>query len=208
MRLVLVEDHLLFRESFRIALEAIGGHRVVGEAGSGREALELVATVKPDLLVVDLMLTDTDGVAFLRELRRRGHAVPALMLTRIGHPLFQEDARGQGAIGYALKHDPLPEVLRAIEHTGRGEPYISPNLLALQAEVDPAQHAGLQALSPREREVFCRTLEGCSAKETAQALCISVKTVQAHRLQINRKLGVHSPAQFASLVGKHGLLLG
>lgn len=205
MNIVLVEDHVLFRDSLRIALglEKIG---VAGQASTAREAYGVVAAARPDVLVVDMMLPDTDGVSVVRELRRRRISVPVLVMTRIVHPTFVRDAFSAGALGYASKDDSLAEIAGAIRVVARRERYVSPVVREALDSSDADGAVALDALSVREREVFCRIVEGLTAKEIARALCVSPKTVYTHRLQINRKLGVHSPAQLARLAARQGLV--
>jgi two-component system, NarL family, nitrate/nitrite response regulator NarL len=203
--LVLVEDHLAYRQSFRIALSTLTAYRIVGEAGGAREGCQVIEKRKPDLAVVDFLLGDSDGVSLVRELRRRRNRTPVLMLGRIPHPLFVRDAFKAGIRGYALKSEPLASVIEAIERVRAGEVYVSPQLrLDLQREEPPGR--GLDQLSRREREVLCLLVDGRSSKEIARALCVSVRTVDAHRLHINRKLAVRSPAQLARYVADVGLI--
>lgn len=203
MKIVLAEDHLVFRDSFRIALATSTPFRVIGEASSARETYRLLEALRPDALVLDLMLEDTDGIAVAAELQRRKIGVRTLILARIAHPVFVEDAFRAGVLGYALKDDPFVEICGAIEHVLRGEPYQSPRL-ARAASRDP--NLRLELLSRREREVFGRLLDGKSTKAIAAALCVSERTVQAHRLSINRKLGVRSVAQLAAAAASAGLI--
>jgi DNA-binding NarL/FixJ family response regulator len=205
MKLIIVDDHVSFRDSLRIALQLRSDFEVVGSAGSARDACRLIEELRPDLVAADLMLADTDAIALVRELRRRRSLPPTLVLARLGHPVFVRDALQAGALGYALKDDPLEEVIQALHEIACGRRYVSPQLsehLAPGAEASSA----IEQLSPREREVFGRLLEGMSAKEISRALCVSVKTVHTHRLQINRKLGVKSPAQFAHLAAAQGFV--
>src|SRR5262245_55703100 len=193
MNLLLVEDHLAFRQSLRIALDVDPERRftVVGEVDSAREAWELIERLKPDVVLADMMLKDTDGVALLRELGRRGVRARVLMLARMSHPAFVQEAFQAGATGYSLKDDPLQEIITAIERVARGEVYVSPRVNITPAGPESTSPASvLGRLSAREREVFSRLIEGMSAKEIATALCISVRTVHSHRLRINRVLGV------------------
>ena len=201
MRVILVEDHATFRESLAIALSVRGGFEVKGSVASARDALPLVEKERPDVLVADMMLTDTDAIALVRDLRRRRALPPTMILSRVDHPVFVRNAFEAGALGFALKDDPLDEVVRGIERVARREPHRSPSLSS--SEEAPSM---LDTLSPREREVFGRMLEGLTAKEIARALCVSVKTVHTHRLQINRKLGVRSPVQFARFTAAEGFL--
>lgn len=205
MRLVIVDDHVSFRESLAIALRLRGGFEVVASAGSARDACRLVEQAPPDVLLADLMLADTDAVSLVRELRRRHSLPPTLVLARLGHPLFVRDALQAGALGYALKDDPLDDVMQALRTVAEGRRHVSPQLAHLVGPPTEAQ-TSVERLSTREREVFGRLLEGMTAKEIARALCVSVKTVHTHRLQINRKLGVNSPAQFARLTAAQGFV--
>jgi two-component system, NarL family, nitrate/nitrite response regulator NarL len=202
--LVLVEDHLAYRQSFRIALSTLTDYNVVGEAGGAREGCEMIEKRKPDLAIVDFILGDSDGVSLARELRRRRNRTPILILGRIPHPLFVRDAFKAGVRGYALKNEPLANVIEAIERVHTGEIYISPQLKPYLEREDLGR--GIGQLSRREREVLCLLVDGRSSKEIARALCVSVRTVDAHRLHINRKLAVRSPAQLARYVADVGLV--
>jgi DNA-binding NarL/FixJ family response regulator len=97
MRVVLVDDHVSYRQSFRIALTKLTDVQVVGEAGSSREAIHLIERTRPDLAIVDFFLTDSDGVSLTRELRRRRNRTPVLMLTQLSHPLFVRERWRRGS---------------------------------------------------------------------------------------------------------------
>jgi DNA-binding NarL/FixJ family response regulator len=208
-RLFLVEDHVLFRDSLRLALMP-HGFTVVGESASAREAYSLLETIQPDVLVVDLMLKDTDGISLLRELKRRRRTLPALVLARLSHPIFVKDAFASGALGYAVKDEPLAEIVEGLKRVSQGETYLSPLIRQAQenasGEAIPTEVSGIAQLSRREREVFCRLVEGMSSKDIAKCLCVSIKTVHTHRLQINRKLGVHSPTQLTRMAALEHLI--
>lgn len=213
VRVVLVDDHLVFRESLRIALATQAGFDVVGEAKTARDACPLVENTQPDLLVTDLLLEDTDGIALLRELRRRGSAVPTLVLTRLAHEDFVRDALAVGVRGYALKEEGLDQLIQAMREVADGASYMSPLLRDGGAERHPDQadgasaHPGLlELLTKREREVFGRVLEGFSNRDISKSLCISLKTVETHRFRINRKLNVHSTAELIRRAAGAGLV--
>lgn len=214
MRVVLVDDHQAFRESFRIALWHEASISVVGEASSARQVFPVVEAEKPDLVVADLMLKDTDGVSVARELSRRGVTSRMLILTMHTNALFVRDAFEAGVQGYALKEQPLAEIIDAMRTAAGGERYISPRLgpIPLPRPRSPMGerngYAGLEQLSRREREIFCRIIQGLSSRDIATSLCISLKTVETHRSHINRKLGVHSPAELIRLAALKGLLAG
>jgi two-component system, NarL family, nitrate/nitrite response regulator NarL len=126
MRVVLVEDHLTFRDSLKLALHASGRFQVVGEAASARDALKVIAATRPDLLILDVVLVDGDGLSLLGQLKRARLQRPTLMLTRIEHPRFVRGARKEGALGYVLKSDTLDHIFQGLEAITRGESYLSP----------------------------------------------------------------------------------
>jgi DNA-binding NarL/FixJ family response regulator len=213
MRIVLVDDHQAFRESFRIALWHEASISVVGEASAARQVYPLVESEKPDLVVADLMLKDTDGVSVARELTRRGVAARIMILTMHTNALFVRDAFEAGVQAYALKEQPLTEIIEAMRLASSGDRYLSPRLgpppiPRLRGATSDRAHAGIDQLSRREREIFGRIIQGLSSRDIAQSLCISLKTVETHRSHINRKLGVHSPAELIRLAALKGLLAG
>src|SRR4051794_38231096 len=209
MRVILVDDHRSFRESLRVALTQQPDITVVADAGSGREAVSLVEQHRPDLLVLDLTLQDTDGISMVRELRRRGLAIPVLLLTMHQTPLFVRDALEAGASGYALKEQPLAEVIEAMRTVSGGGRYLPTSMGAIPTPTGrkgaPGQ-GGLESLSRREREIFSLVVQGRASTEIARSLNISLKTVETHRSHINRKLGVHSGADLVRLAAVTGLL--
>jgi DNA-binding NarL/FixJ family response regulator len=163
----------------------------------------------PDLVVFDIVLGDTDGISAVRELRRRGSNARTLILTSQTNRVFVHDAFRAGADGYALKGQPLAEVIEAIRTAGTGTRYLSPQLPMPEESTrngNGEAGLGIEKLSPREREVFCRIIQGHSSREIARSLCISLKTVETHRLHINRKLGVHSPGEAIRLAAVAGMI--
>jgi DNA-binding NarL/FixJ family response regulator len=164
-------------------------------------------------VVADLMLKDTDGVSVARELTRRGVAARIMILTMHTNALFVRDAFDAGVQGYALKEQPLTEIVEAMRLSAGGERYLSPRLgpppiPRARGTINERAQAGIDQLSRREREIFGRIIQGLSSRDIAQSLCISLKTVETHRSHINRKLGVHSPAELIRLAALKGLLAG
>jgi two-component system, NarL family, response regulator NreC len=210
MRIVLVEDHLAYLESFKLAISRLSPIEVVGEAARAHAAFGIIESTEPDLVVSDLMLPDTDAVSLTRELRRRKIYVPIMVLTRVAHPMFLRDALRAGVKGFALKREPLHDLTVAIQHVAEGGTYVSPSIRDQieKREGGAGDLPALDQLSGREREVFCLLLEGLTSKQIANQLYLSPKTVDAHRLHINRKLSVHSPAALARLVADAGLITG
>jgi two-component system, NarL family, nitrate/nitrite response regulator NarL len=211
IKVLLLDDHLMFLDSFKTTLNCEGSFNVVAESSTARGALQLAEQKSPDLLVVDLMLTDGDGISFTRELSRRGISAPVMLLTMHRNWLFVRDALDNGVRGYALKDQPLTEILQAMRVVAGHGQYLAP---ALEPILDPAffhpdgqsSSQALDQLTHREREVFFRIIDGANSRDIARSLSISLKTIETHRTRINRKLGVHSPAQLIRLAALMGLL--
>ena len=212
MQVVLIDDQQSFRESLQIALWHEAKISVLAHGDTARQLYPIIEEKKPDVVILDVILKDTDGISAVRELHRRGLAPRSLILTSQANTLFVRDAFRAGADGYALKTQPLSEVVTAITATANGERYLSPQLPAVadavsaERDIDMAAPLGIEKLSPREREVFCRIIQGDSTRAIARALCISLKTVETHRLHINRKLGVHSPGELIRFAALSGLM--
>jgi DNA-binding NarL/FixJ family response regulator len=211
MRVILVDDHRVFLDSFRIALEEEQSIQVVGQTWVGRDAQQLAITLKPDLMVLDLMLGDMDAVKLTRQLRAKDLPTRIMILSVHNDSLFVRDAFDAGAQGYALKDQPLAEVIEAMHTVERGERYLAPRLGPLPAPSSrAARKAGDPArdrLSHREREIFGLIVQGHSSRDIAEALTISLKTVETHRAHINKKLGVRSPAELIRVAALQGLVL-
>jgi DNA-binding NarL/FixJ family response regulator len=211
-KIALVDDHHVFRTGLRSIITGIPNLSVVGEAPDARKAYTMIATTKPDVVVLDLMLPDGDGIAVSRELRRRSPEVRILILTIQNSELLVSRALAAGASGFVLKSDEPDEILRGIEAVGSGRRYVSSAFgeraaeLIAQVRETAESNDPLSSLSRREREVCDLVLRGLSNQAVADALCISIKTVETHRARINQKLGVHSTGQLIRLAAMQGLL--
>jgi two-component system response regulator NreC len=213
-KIVLLDEQQLFLEAFQYALQ----HQepsisVVGAVKNARQAFELVSNEGADLLVSDLLLQGTDAASVARELLRRRSSAGLLVLTMETNRAFVEEATEAGIRGYALKTQPLAEVVEAITQAARGVQYFAPSLgfRAERIQRTPVstedRPALLSRLSRREREVFFQILHcGSSSRKIAQSLSISLKTVETHRSHINRKLDVHSTAELLRVAAATGLL--
>lgn len=212
-RIVLIDDHCLFRDGLR-AILAAHGLAVVGEASELREAVELVERVAFDLLIVDITLPGSNGLALVRELRRRGVRQPILVLTMHQHVDLIAEAFAAGATGYALKHQSEQEILDAVNKVAARAIYLAPQLpheLLPDAGAPGAPpprpfDSILSQLSAREREIFDLIVRGMTNAGIAKQLFISIKTVETHRTRIMRKLAVHNVGELIRLAARHGLL--
>jgi DNA-binding NarL/FixJ family response regulator len=207
IRIVLVDDHQLFRAGLRSLLAVEPTFEVVAEAGDAREACQRVETVEHDLVIVDVTLPGSNGIALIRELKRRQKRRPILVLTMHQHADFVVDAFAAGANGYALKLQSEAEIFEAIRVAAGGGRYVAPAVAALVRGSDVVpQRSLLSSLSAREREIFDLLVRGYTNAEVAKQLFISVKTVETHRTRILRKLDVHNIGDLVRLAARHGLI--
>jgi two-component system response regulator NreC len=210
--LVLVDDHELFRQGLRAALDATADFVVVAEASDARSALEAARTSQPDIAVLDVSLPGAGGIALARDLRRSEPNCKILMLTMHVSEPFVLEALDAGALGYAIKDQRTSEIMEAIRTVARGELYLAPRIprsvLERHQKGNYRPEAGpLSELSVREREVFDLVVRGFTNESAATELGISVKTVETHRARINRKLSVHSTGELVRFAALHGLIL-
>jgi DNA-binding NarL/FixJ family response regulator len=206
-RVFLVDDEAVVRAGMRGALGVDDGFKIVGEAGSAREAFLLVERAQPDIIIVDLVLPGMDGIAATRELRRRVPAARVLILTVHARLMDAIEALSAGAAGFALKTASLSELIDAVKTVGRGERYVAPSLRATVEEGGPGTEGDvLGALSTREREVFQQVADGLRIVDIARELCISRKTVETHISRIYRKIGCSNVADLVRFAARHGLL--
>jgi two-component system response regulator NreC len=203
LRIALVDDHVLFRDGLRALVSAAGDLLVVAEASDARTALLLLEAANPDVLVVDVTLPGSSGIALAREVLRLLPKCRVLVLTMHASEEYVIHALAAGATGYALKSQPAGEVIEAIRAVGHGRPYLAPTLPRPRREDGDTR---LDELSPREREIFDLLVQSHSNRSIAQHLFISVKTVETHRASINRKLGVHSTAEIVRFAALRGLV--
>jgi DNA-binding NarL/FixJ family response regulator len=193
-RVLIADDHPLFRQGIRSLIEQDSGIAVVGEAGDGFELLEMIKRVQADLVIMDIAMPRIQGLDATQELKKISPGTRVLILTMHNSRQYLYHAMSVGADGYLLKEDAHDDLVTAIRTIQKGKFYISP-LVADQVTdllVQKSRGAELDQdpLSPREREVLKLVAEGRSSKEIAQLLFISTMTVQNHRANIKRKLNL------------------
>lgn len=200
MRLLLVDEQRLFREGLGALLRSRSGMEIVGEASCAREAYELVRRLRPQLVVMELLLPGVDGIAAAREIRRLLPECRILVLTACKESVRLQSAWLAGIDACVTKAESVDALLAAIASLELGRRYVSPVLRRTGSALRSIEeHPGcegdpLARLSLREREVFDLVVRGFSTKAIAQELCISPKTVETHRAHINQKLSAHSSA--------------
>ncbi len=213
IRVVLADDHHLVRKGFRALLDPEPDIEVVGEAVDGREAMELVEALRPDVLVMDLEMPGMSGMEAARRIRARRRPVRILVLTMHKDPQHILQVLRTGASGYILKDAAISDLVEGIRTVHRGEVYLSPAVstqvvegLLDRLEQEKAAASPLDALTDREREVWQLIAEGYSRREIARRLYISPKTVDTHRSNLMRKLGVRDEASLIRLAIRYGLV--
>jgi DNA-binding NarL/FixJ family response regulator len=211
-RVLLVEDHTLLREGLRALLSAAGGFEVVGEAGDGIEAIAQARRLEPDLVIMDLSMPRMNGFEALREITRRHPKLKAVALTMHCSEEHLRDALAAGASGYVLKTVSHDDLLKAIRGVMEGQRYISPQVPrpdpdARIGKERPAEVTAWDTLTAREREVLKLIAEGYKSREIAEQLCISFSTVDKHRVNLMRKLDLHSASAVTAYAAKRGLIV-
>ena len=207
--ILLADDHPFVRQGVRVALQAEPGFHLLGEAEDGLEAVRLVERLRPQLLIVDLMMPGLNGLQVAREASRAGTQVVVLSM-HADEPYVLEALRN-GALAYVLKDAPPHELVRAVREAAAGRRYLSSPLTdravelfrraSLPVPVDP-----YETLSDREREVLHLTAEGCSSTQIAERLFISARTVESHRVNLMRKLGLNNQAELIRYAVRRGLV--
>lgn len=198
LRILLADDHDIVRRGLRELLEEQPGWEVCGEAGTGREAVEQALRLRPQVVVLDLMMPELNGLEAARQIRKALPATEVLVFTMHDSEELVHEILSTGARGYVLKSDAARHLVSAVEALSRHQPFFSSRVSAtvldgyLSGARGDARSAPSRTLTDREREVVQLLTEGRSNKEVASILHISVKTVETHRAAIMRKLGVGS----------------
>ena len=200
LHLLIVDDHPLVRAGLRARLLAERWISEVVEAGDGAEALEALQDQPPDLMLADLSMPGMNGIELLRRMRELRLDTPVIALSMFNHREYVIAAVRAGARGYVLKDGPLDEIVDAVREVIAGRQYFSRPVADLALAVPD----GEPQITDREREVLLLVAHGRSNKEAARELGISVRTVEAHRLSIRRKLGVESASEFLKLAVAQG----
>jgi two-component system nitrate/nitrite response regulator NarL len=205
-RIALVDDHPLFRQGLAVALGREPGFEVVGEAGDAAGALELARHVQLDVAVVDVLLPAMSGISLTSEIFELQPRCRVLGLSVIDEPGLIADMLRARACGFALKTQPIAEIVDAIRHVLGGLRYLPPGVSrdAVEAELGRKPVDPLQRLTKREREVFELLIRGHANDEIAARLFISRRTVETHRQRIIKKLSAHSIPQMQRIAARHG----
>jgi DNA-binding NarL/FixJ family response regulator len=204
MRILIVDDHPVVRDGLRGMLAGLSGFEVAGEASNGQQALEQMALLLPQVVLMDLRMPGMDGVEAITQIRARWPEVHVLVLTTYDSDADILRAIEAGADGYILKDAPREELYRAIRATALGQSYLTPSVASrLMGQL---RAPGESPLTPREVDVLARVAKGASNKEIAQHLHLSEATVKSHLLHIFSKLGVNDRTQAVTLAVQRGII--
>lgn len=209
-RIYLIDDHPIVREGFAMAVATEPDMTVVGQASTAADALRETAALKPDVVIVDLNMPDRDGIELLGALRAQLPRAKLLVLSSYDDEFRVAEALRAGAQGYLVKTSKLDEVIDGIRRVAAGGSPLSPKIqgAVVRAMRKPVGEGagGLDALTPRERQVLRLLAAGISTRETAARLTISPKTVETHRVRIYAKLGCKSAVELTRIAVRTGLI--
>lgn len=208
---LLADDHPIVRHGLKHLLEEAPDIKIVGEASDGLQAVQLTEKFKPNVLIVDIMMPDLNGLEVLRQVKERSPATCSIVLSMQSADVYVVEALKAGALGYVLKETGPSELLQAVQQVVRGQRYLSPriserliDMLIQSTEKAPADP--YQTLTNREREVLQMAAEGLSTSEIAKRLSISPRTAELHRGRVMNKLGLHNQTELIRYALKRGIL--
>lgn len=203
IRVLVVDDHDIFRRGLRAVLDREEGITVVGEAGDGLEGVQRSRALRPDVVLMDLAMPRMDGVAATRVIREELEGTKVIILSMHAEDAYVFDGIRNGAAGYVLKDDPPEAVVKAIAAAHRGEALLSPQVAAKVLQefghlsTGNAPGPAVVGLTPREREILDLLARGYRNREIAQMLSVSTSTIKAHLRHIYRKLHIRSRVEAA-----------
>ena len=212
IRVLIAEDHLLVRAGIRALLEKAGDIHVMGEASNGQEAVEMAEALKPDVLIMDIMMPRMNGIQAAENIREKRLSTHILLLSMYSDEGFVHQALQYGVKGYVLKSSVSDELIWAVRAVANGKTYLSSPISEIVVESSINPHSGLQdgdplsVLSPREKEILQLIAEEYTSAEIGKMLFISEKTVEKHRTKLMEKLNVRNLAGLVRLAVKYHLV--
>ncbi len=211
-RIIIAEDHTILREGLRMLLSSNPDFEVVGEAQDGLEAIRMVDSLKPDLILMDLSMPRMNGIGAIQEIKKQSPITKILVLTVHKTEEYILATLKAGADGYILKDATHSELMLAIDNIFSGKSYLSPGISEkviegyLEGRKTIKSSTSWDTLTQREREILKMIAEGYKNKDIADYLCISAKTVEKHRANLMRKLDLHSASSLTAFAMEKGLI--
>jgi len=212
IRVLVTEDHLMVRTGIRVLLEREGDIHVMGEASNGQEAVEMVRELKPDVLIMDIMMPRMNGIQAAEKIRDLKLSTHILILSMYADEGLVHQALQYGVKGYVLKSSASDELIEAVRTIANGHTYLSSSIseLVVESVMHPSTSRQvddpLSSLSPREKEILQLIAEEHTSGEIAKLLFISEKTVEKHRARLMEKLNVRNVAGLVRLAVKYRLV--
>jgi len=204
-RVLIVDDHPMVVQGIRAILETYDDVEIAGTLCNGREAIDRVEALDPDVILLDLNMPGVSGLTATEMILERRPDTRILILSMHDSPEYISTALSHGAMGYVLKDVPIEEVKLAIDRVMAGQRYLC---TGAEASLRPATGKGREPLTSREQTILLELAQGRSNRDVALALDISVRTVETHRKNIKRKLGISSTAGLTRYALEHGVLQG
>ncbi|MDJ0831316.1 MAG: response regulator transcription factor [Desulfobacterales bacterium] len=213
-KILIVDDHPLFREGLKAIIQRDAKYEVVGEAGTGRQGFEAVEKTKPELVLVDISLPDISGIQLTQDIRNRFAATRILIISMHSKIDYITEAFQAGATGYLVKESAAERLLMGLDTVSKGDYFLDSSishavvekLMGLPAKQAKISDTAYSSLTPREQEIMRLLAEGLSSKEIAKKLYISPKTVDNHRSNIMNKLEIHSVMELVRYAARLGLI--
>lgn len=213
LRVILADDHTILRDGVRALLANEPDIDVVGEASDGYEVLEQASRLAPDVVVMDMVMPRMDGLAATREVKRRHPEIRILILSMYDDDEYVQQVIKAGASGYVLKRAAADDLVRAIREVHAGASFLHPPIAAKLIQdyvrrlgAEEAPRRAPDALTTREGEVLKLIAEGHTNQEVARALSVSRKTIESHRANIMRKLGLHDVTELVKYAIRNGIV--
>ena len=206
IRVVIVNDHPIFRQGIVSMLQSVDDIEVVGEAGSGTAAIILAQNIHPDIIIMDISLPELNGIEAAKRIKEQGIDTGIILLTMHKEAELLNMAQEFGIKGYLVKEDAIGDLIYAIRAVHRGDKFLSSSLNTGGTINLPKAPSASCPLTEREREIVTCVANGLSSKEIATKLCISVKTVETHRANIMEKIDIKNLAELVRYAVKTGLV--
>jgi len=212
LKVIVIDDHEVVREGLVIVINGQPDMKVVGEANTAKDGLELLRKTKPDIIITDISMPGEDAFEFTKEFRLAAPDAKVIFLSAYATDFNLEKAIKSGGAGFIAKSEPSLKIVNALRDVVNGNTYLSSEVAHRVVQL-PDNHMDLrkvvikrELITPRELEVLCRVAKGLTAKEIAKSLNISSKTVERHKSNIMGKLGIHTQVDLARYAIREGLV--
>lgn len=210
--IVIADDHAIVRQGLKKILKEEKGFEVIGEARDGRDAVNKVQELSPDIVIMDIAMPELNGIEATRQIKQAGTGTKIIILSMHDHSRYIRELLGLGVSGYLLKNAASRDIVKAVDSAVKGNTYLSPSISSRVIE----DYVGMNkksleeelynTLSNREREVFQMVVEGSTTKKIAETLCVSPSTVKSHRSNIMEKLKMDNLSQLIQYAIQLGII--